>query len=63
MHPLAFIGQPLQVKGSVLLRIERSDGCVSLPEIDVEAVVVETLDVANASVLIGSDVISGSSCT
>ena len=56
---VALDGKALSVRGFAKLRLDCSDGCVHLPVIDVEAVVVDSLDVVDGSVLIGGDVISG----
>ena len=56
---VALDGKALAVRGFAQLHLDRSDGCVHLPVIDVEAVVIDSLDAVDASVLIGGDVISG----
>ena len=56
----AIDGNPLCVLGTVTVKLRRVDGPVLLPCIDVDACVVDNLDVVQSDVLIGNDVVTGS---
>eukprot|EP00117_Sycon_ciliatum_P045998 scpid93880/ scgid32998/ len=53
-------GQFMTVIGTVPVKLQRTDGAVSLPCISVDACVVDTLDVVQSEVLVGNDVVTGS---
>ena len=57
---MALDGQPVTVLGCVNIKLRHLDGAARLPEIDVCAYVVRDLQVVNADVLIGADVVAGS---
>eukprot|EP00117_Sycon_ciliatum_P022483 scpid27783/ scgid19383/ len=57
---VALGGTPIHVLGEICLELKRDDGPVSLPTIDVTAVVVPDLDVVAADVLLGSDLVAAS---
>ena len=54
-------GEPLAIQGMAWVRLQREGGPVRLPPIDVKASVVQDLSTVQSDVLIGSDVIIGTS--
>ena len=55
---VALDGKMLETRGTVTLKCRREDGAVSIPEVEVCAVVVPELSVVAADVLIGIDFVS-----